>query len=52
METKDHLFELIKALSKSEKGYFKKVNAFHVKGDQNNYMLVFDTIDKMQVYSE
>jgi hypothetical protein len=52
METKDHLFELIKALSKSEKGYFKKVNAFHVRGDQNNYMLVFDTIDKMQVYSE
>ena len=52
METRDHLFELIKSLSKSEKGYFKKINSFHVKGKKNNYMLLFDAIDKMDTYSD
>jgi hypothetical protein len=52
MENHDHLYELIKSLTKSEKGYFKKVNSFHVKGDQNNYMLLFDAIDKMEKYNE
>lgn len=52
MEQQDHLFELIKTLSKSEKGYFKKVNSFHVKGEQNSYMLLFNTIDKMEAYDE
>ena len=52
MDSHDHLFELIKSLSKSEKGYFKKVNSFHIKGGQNNYMLLFDSIDKMDAYDE
>lgn len=52
METRDHLFELIKSLSKSEKGYFKKINSFHVKGKKNNYMLLFDAMDKMDTYSD
>ncbi|HUM47204.1 MAG TPA: hypothetical protein PLD84_09755 [Chitinophagales bacterium] len=52
METRDHLFELIKSLSKSEKGYFKKINSFHIKGTQNNYMLLFDTLDKMEEYDD
>lgn len=52
METRDHLFELIKSLTKSEKGYFKKINSFHVKGKKNNYMLLFDAMDKMDKFSD
>lgn len=52
METRDHLFELIKSLSKSEKGYFKKVSSFHMKGRQNSYSLLFDAIDRMNEYDE
>lgn len=52
MDTHDHLFELIKSLTKSEKGYFKKINSFHVKGAHNNYMLLFDALDKMEHYQE
>lgn len=52
METRDHLFELIRSLSKSEKGYFKKVSSFHMKGGKNSYLLLFDAIDRMNEYDE
>lgn len=52
MAVQDDLFELIKSLNKSEKGYFKKFNSFHVKGEENSYMKVFNEIDKMEEYEE
>lgn len=52
MAVQDDLFELIKSLNKSEKGYFKKFNSFHVKGEENSYMKVFNEIDKMSEYDE
>ncbi len=52
METRDQLYELIRSLSKSEKGYFKKVSSFHMKGNQNSYALLFDAIDRMPEYNE
>jgi hypothetical protein len=52
MGAQDDLFELIKSLNKSEKGYFKKYNSFHVKGEENSYMKVFNEIDKMAEYEE
>lgn len=52
MKTSDHLFKLIKSLSKSEKGYFKKYANFHVRNEQNNYTRIFDAIDLQKEYDE
>lgn len=49
---KDHLFELIKSLSKSEKRYFKLYISRHIIGDKNNYSLLFDYLDKSEKYDE
>lgn len=49
---KDHLFELIKSLSKSEKRYFKLQISRHIIGDKNNYALLFDYLDKSENYDE
>jgi hypothetical protein len=52
MTTSDNIFELIKALSPSEKGYIKKLSSFHVRGAQNQYIKLFDAIDRQSVYDE
>lgn len=52
MKTSDTLFKLIRSLSKSEKGYFKKYANFHVRNDQNNYTKIFDAIDSQKEYNE
>jgi hypothetical protein len=48
----NHLFELIKSLSKSEKRYFKLYSSRHTIGEQNNYISLFDFIEKMIIYDE
>jgi tetratricopeptide (TPR) repeat protein len=40
------LFDLIRSLNKSEKGYFQKFSSFHTRGEQNNYVRLFDAIEK------
>lgn len=52
MTPSNNLFELIKSLSKSEKGYFKKYAQIHVRGDENNYIKLFDEIEKQNEYNE
>lgn len=48
-----HLFELIKSLSKAEKRYFKLFVARHsASSSPNNAQILFEVIDKMQVYDE
>ena len=51
-KVKEGLFELIKSLSKSEKRYFKLISSRHTIGDENNYVRLFDFIDKQDVYNE
>ena len=46
------LFELIKSLNKTEKGYFKKSAKIHTVGGRNSYLLLFDAIDKQKEYNE
>lgn len=46
------LFELIKSLTKNEKGYIKKLSSFHQKGGKNKYILLFDAIDRQKEYHE
>jgi len=50
MKTTEHLFYLIKSLSKAEKRSFKLFSQQYSKNNQNNYTLLFDAIDKMHVY--
>jgi hypothetical protein len=46
------LFELIKAMSKSEKRYFKLMSSRHTIGGENNYVRLFDFMDKQEEYDE
>ena len=41
------LFELIQAMSKSEKRYFKLMSSRHTIGKENNYVRLFDFLDKL-----
>ncbi|MEO9256802.1 MAG: hypothetical protein ABI207_00395 [Crocinitomicaceae bacterium] len=52
MKASDELFQLIKSLNKTEKGYFKKYASTHIIGEKNNYMKLFEAIDKQRVYDE
>ncbi|MGL4597109.1 MAG: hypothetical protein ACRCYO_06265, partial [Bacteroidia bacterium] len=46
MNREDYLFFLIDSLSPSEKRYFRLFAGRHVQGEQNEYLAVFDGIDK------
>jgi len=52
MKNRDSLFQLIKSLTKNEKGYFKK----HVSGmagkNANAYLKLFDAISKQDTYDD
>ena len=48
----DHLFKLIKSLTKPEKRYFKIYSSRHTLGEKNNYQVLFDAIDKQKQYDE
>ena len=54
MSKKQHLFLLIKSLSKAEKRYFKLFVAHQKGGDakNNNYLRLFEAIDQQTVYDE
>ena len=50
-KTPDELFELIKKMTVSEKGYFKK--SFSGQADtKNNYIKLFDVYDGLEVYDD
>lgn len=46
------LFDLVKSMSKSEKRYFKLMSSRHTIGDENNYVRLFDYLDRQPVYDE
>lgn len=46
------LFDLIHALNKSEKRYFKVNATRHIIGEKNCYVELFDTIEKQKKYNE
>ncbi len=52
MTITDDLFQLIKSLKQTEKRYFKIFASIHVKGEQNNYVKLFDAIDRQNEYDE
>lgn len=48
----EHLHELVQSLTKSEKRYFKLLSSRHTIGEENNYVLLFDFLDKQAQYDE
>lgn len=46
------LFDLVQSMSKSEKRYFKLMSSRHTIGGENNYVRIFDYLDKLKVYDE
>ncbi|QQS30805.1 MAG: hypothetical protein IPM47_07730 [Sphingobacteriales bacterium] len=46
MKPSNDLFRLIKTLTRSEKGYFKKFAQLHGSGKNSDYLRLFDEIDK------
>lgn len=52
MKATDDLHKLIKSLSKNEKGYFKKHSSAYSLRGKNNYIRLFDAIEKQKSYDE
>lgn len=52
MRPSDNLFELIRSLNPSEKRHFKLYAQRHVLGEENNYLKLFESIDKQGEYDE
>ncbi len=52
MRPSDNLFDLIKSLNPSEKRHFKLYAQRHIVGEENNYLKLFETIDKQDEYDE
>ena len=48
----EQLHRLIKSLSKSEKRYFSLYASRHTLGEKNNYLKLFEAIDKQYQYDE
>lgn len=48
----DHLFELIRALSQSEKRFFKLEASKYARLGNNDYMRLYDAIESQPVYDE
>jgi len=46
---KNNLFDLIHSLSRNEKGYFKKYSLKHSPDTDNNYVKLFNAIEKQKV---
>lgn len=52
MYVNDELFRLIKSLSKSEKRYFKIFSERHIIRGQNNYIRLFNFLERQPEYDE
>ena len=52
MKPADTLFQLVKSLTKSEKRHFKLFASKHVIGEVNNYVKLFDAIEKQGEYDQ
>lgn len=48
----DALHKLVQSLDKNEKGYFKKFTARYGSSKENDYMILFDLLEKAEVYDD
>lgn len=52
MKESDDLFDLIHSMDAHEKGYFKKYTRLHGNASENNYLKLFDFLNKQEEYKE
>ena len=52
MKPSDNLFDLIQSLNPSEKRHFTLYAQRHIIGEENNYLKLFEAIDKQHDYDE
>lgn len=52
MKPTAELFDLIQSLTQTEKRFFKVYASRHVIGGKNNYVKIFEAIEKQKVYDE
>src|SRR4051812_20858382 len=52
MKASDDLFKLIKGLNKAEKRFFKLYASRYDTQDKNNYMRLFDYVERQDEYDE
>ena len=52
MTRQEHLYALIKSMSRTEKGYFKKIYADKGLARSNQYVALFDMMDSQKTYNE
>lgn len=52
MNKKDALFELIHSLNMNEKRYFSLFASRHTIGDKNNYLRLFEVLNKQKEYND
>ena len=52
MTRQEHLYALIKSMSRTEKGYFKKLYADKGLARSNQYVALFDMMDNQKKYNE
>lgn len=52
MKESDELFQLIQAMSRTEKGYFKKFFLKNADAGNNNYIRLFEFINELKEYDE
>lgn len=52
MRTSNDLFELINSMNQTEKRYFKVYASKHIIGEKNNYVKLFEVIEKQKEYDE
>ncbi|MBI2268829.1 MAG: hypothetical protein HYU69_00570 [Bacteroidetes bacterium] len=52
MTEQEDIFDLIRSLSQTEKRYFKIFSSRHIIGKENDYVKLFNAIDKQKHYDE
>ncbi|HEY3251111.1 MAG TPA: hypothetical protein VGK25_08325, partial [Ignavibacteria bacterium] len=52
MRTSNDLFQLINSMNQTEKRYFKVYASKHIIGEKNNYVKLFEAIEKQTEYDE
>jgi hypothetical protein len=52
MTSSSDIFHLIRSMTQSEKRYFKVFASRHIIGDENDYVKLFDAIEKQKKYDE
>lgn len=52
MKPSENLYELVKSLTPEDKKFIRSSSQFHIKGKENKYTILFNEVEKQEVYKE